>query len=82
MFEALKSIDDEYINGILKSIDDEYINAILKSIDDEYTNAILKSVDGEYINAILNDHKTHFDILMGKHPDGAPFQSMLKVWVI
>ena len=41
---------------------------------------VINAINDERIAPILANPQHTYDILMGKHPEGAPFETMLKIW--
>ena len=43
---------------------------------------VLKAVDDPVVQQVLSEPLEFFNVIMGKHPADAPFESMIKLWLI
>ena len=43
---------------------------------------VIKALNEEAVDHILAQPQNLFGVLMGRHPEGVPFETMVKVWVI
>ena len=44
--------------------------------------AVINSIDDDYVKDISAGQHDLFYVLMGKHPDGIPFESVSKIWLV
>ena len=44
--------------------------------------AVINSIDDDYVKDISAGQQDLFYVLMGKHPDGIPFEYVSKIWLV
>ena len=42
----------------------------------------LREVDDIHVSSVLEDTRDLYKVIVGKHPEGIPFESMINIWTI
>ena len=45
-------------------------------------NTTIGNIEDEQVNQVIQQNGDLLSVLMGKHPDDAPFETMIKIWPI
>ena len=43
---------------------------------------VLKAIEDRYVQNLILEPLEYFYVIMGKHPEEVPFESMLKIWLV
>ena len=43
---------------------------------------VLNGIDDEDVRKVLDEQQKVFYVLMGKHPNDTPIESMIKIWLV
>ena len=42
----------------------------------------IDQLGNDTVKAVMDDAQNYFYVVMGKHPEGAPLQAMIEIWLI
>ena len=81
-----QSFSHKICTQCMLGIREDTMHLVMQCPDTEHIKSemfdVLSAIDDEHVSNVLQDQQNVYYVLLGKHPKGVPFDSMVKIWLV